>query len=244
MPVRVRNSFAGLTHFSLIQRVRPANGLQVNLETSLSQSHVETNETEELLSRISAGDVRAWDDLLEQHRAYLQRLLALRIDTRMQSRVDVSDVIQEAHLQATKRMTDYLERRPMPFKLWLRKTACECMLQLRRKHVEAKARAVSREAPLPDHSSVLLADQLVANTTTPSGKFIKQELGERVRDAVGKLSESHREILLMRNYEGLTNLEAAQVLEIEADACRKRYTRALLKLRDVLSADGLSELGL
>ncbi|HZU35837.1 MAG TPA: hypothetical protein VFA18_08015 [Gemmataceae bacterium] len=61
----------------------------------------------------------------------------------------------------------------MPFRLWLRKTAFERLLMLRREHVEAGRRAVAREVPLPKRSSVLLAQQA---GSTPSQRLDRAEL--------------------------------------------------------------------
>lgn len=199
----------------------------------------ESADTDRLLERAEAGDVAALDELFAGHRGYLRQMIDLRMDQQLRSRVDVSDVIQEAHVEAVRRMGDFLRRRPMPFRLWLRKTAYECLLRLRRQHVEAKQRAVGREVPLPDRSSVLLAGQALAGST-PSGRLIEEELAQRVREAVAQLGGDDREILLMRNFEGLSNQEIAQVLDIEPDAASKRYGRALLRLRKVLVESGLS----
>lgn len=199
----------------------------------------EVEETEALLHGVRAGHSTALEQLFAQHRDYLHWVLALRMDQNLRSRLDVSDVIQEAHLEALQRIGDYLDRRPMPFRMWLRKTAYECLLRMRRQHVEAKQRAVSREVPLPDRSSVLLAGQTMGST--PSQQLINEELAQRVREAMAQLEEDDREVLLMRNYEGLLNHEVAQVLEIKPDAASKRYGRALLRLSKVLSERGLSE---
>lgn len=197
-----------------------------------------------LLGGVSEGDCRALETLLALHEPYLHRVIAHRLDPRMNARVDPADVLQETHLQITSRIQDFLTRRPMPFRLWLRKTACECLLQVRRKHVEAQARSVDREALLACQSSIILAERLLDNATSPSGKIVKREVSERVREAVGDLSDQDSEILVLRAYEGLTNSEAACVLSIEVDTCRKRYTRALLRLSQALNDRGLSEVHL
>lgn len=199
----------------------------------------ELENTEALLAEVRAGRPEALECLFAGHRDYLHSMLALRMDNYLRSRLDVSDVIQEAHLEALRRIGDFLDRRPMPFRLWLRKTAYECLLKMRRQHVVAQQRAVSREVPLPERSSVLLAGQALGST--PSQRLIDEELAERVRWAVAQLDEDDREVLLMRNYEGLSNREVAQLLAIEPDAASKRYGRALLRLSKVLTESGLSE---
>jgi RNA polymerase sigma-70 factor (ECF subfamily) len=129
----------------------------------------------------------------------------------------------------------------MPFRLWLRKTAYERLLMIERHHVDAQRRAVGREVALPDRSSLQLFGQLLAAGSTPSQQLSRAELARRVRQAVARLADIDKEILLMRNLEGLSNQEVAQVLEIAPAAASQRYGRALLRLRKLLLAGGLSE---
>ncbi len=150
-------------------------------------------------------------------------------------------MVQEAQLETCRRLPDFLERRPMPFHLWLRKTAYERLLMLRRRHVEAGRRDMRRDVPLPDLSVLLLTRQLLASGSTPSQQVHRRELVQRVRQAVAQLAEADREILLMRNYEGLSYAEAGCLLGIETAAARQRYGRALLRLHQLLSDLGMTE---
>ena len=195
----------------------------------------------DLIERMRAGDESAFCALFDRNLQSLRARVRRHLPARVRRKVSVSDVIQEAQLEAMRRIDDFLKRRPMPFRLWLRKTAYECLLRLRRQHVEARRRSVSREVPLPDRSSILLAGQALEGCSTPSQQLVEQELAQRVRVAVAQLSEEDRELLLMRNHEGLTNQEVALVLEIEPDTASKRYGRALLRLRKILTEGGLSE---
>src|SRR4051812_16715090 len=102
----------------------------------------ESDETQQLLTELRAGDSRAFGRLFARHRPDLLRLVALRLDTRLQARLDPSDVVQETQLEAFRRLQDFLERRPMPFRLWLRKTAQERLVMLSRRHLGAARRAV------------------------------------------------------------------------------------------------------
>jgi RNA polymerase sigma-70 factor (ECF subfamily) len=175
------------------------------------------------------------------HRPYLCRVVELRLDRRLRARVDPSDVVQEAQLEAFRRLPDYFARRPMAFRLWLRKTAQERLLMLRRFHLGAEKRAAKREVPLPEESSILLARQLLAPDPTASQLLMNQERKRRLREAVGQLSEGDREILALRNLEALSNAEAAEVLGIDPAAASRRYGRALLRLRKILVARGFME---
>src|ERR1700730_11109592 len=146
-----------------------------------------------LLQKASLGDRQAFEDLFAHHRPALRRSVELRLDAKLRARVDPSDVVQETHLEAFRRLPDYLVRRPMPFRLWLRKTAYERLLMIQRHHLHAGRRAVGREVPLPDRSSVQLFRQLLAPGSAPGAQMAKAELARRVRQAIARLSEIDRE---------------------------------------------------
>jgi RNA polymerase sigma-70 factor (ECF subfamily) len=179
------------------------------------------------------------EELLAQHRAGLRHFVEFHLDPRLRARVDPSDVVQDTQLELVRRIDDFLARRPMPFHLWMRKKAYERLLNLRRDHVLRQRRAVGREIALAEHSSLLLAKPLLAKVPTPSQVAEVRELTERVGRAVAHLSEVDREILLMRHGEELPFEEIACLLDIEPAAARKRFGRALLRLRKALSEEGL-----
>jgi len=197
-------------------------------------------ETQRLLDEIRAGDRQALDRLLAEHRQFLRWFVELRLDPHIRARLDASDVVQEAQIEAVRRVDHYLEQPVLPFRLWLRQIAFDRLLMARRQHVEADRRAVTREAPLPDGSSIALAQQVLAGGPSPSQHLAKNEMVDRVRLAVAELPETDREILLMRNFEGLSNQETAQVLELDPATASKRYGRALLRLRQLLVDNGLT----
>ncbi len=136
----------------------------------MAKATPDSAETRRLLERLQAGDSDAFDRLFARHQPFLRQLVELRLDTRCCARVDPSDVIQEAHLDAFRRMKDYLERRPMPFRLWLRETAVQRLMKIERRHLEADRRSVTREVRLPDRSSLALAGQLLDRAPTPASK--------------------------------------------------------------------------
>lgn len=206
----------------------------------MNEPKPDSGETVKLLERIRDGSP-AFNELFERHRDSLRQAVALRFDPNLSARVDPSDVVQEAQMEAFRRFPDYLARQPMPFHLWLRKTAQERLIMARRKHVVASCRAVGQELPLPSHSSVVIGRQLLGAEKSPSQQVTKEELVDRVRRAVGNLPENDQEILLMRTYEGLSYDEIACILAIEAAAARKRYGRALIRLHRLLTQEGLSE---
>jgi RNA polymerase sigma-70 factor (ECF subfamily) len=195
--------------------------------------------TRGLLDRLRGGDQAAAGELLARHRPAMRDLVALHLDPRLAARVDPSDVVQDAQAELVRRLPDFLARQPMPFGLWARKSAYERLLQLRQHHLGRAKRTTRREQPLPDRSSLLLARPLLSRGATPSQQAEARELAERVARAVATLPEADHEVLLLRHADGLPFAEAAVLLGMDPAAVRKRFGRALLRLRTALGAEGL-----
>jgi RNA polymerase sigma-70 factor (ECF subfamily) len=207
----------------------------------MDQFTPDSAETRRLLQRMRTGEAAAFDELFARHQDYLRQIVALRLDHRLRPRVDPSDVVQETQLEAIRRLPDFLTRQPMPFRLWLRKTAQERLQMLERRHVTAQRRSVTREVTLPDRSSLELARQFIDLGSSPSRRFKQREVVQLVRQALADLTDTDREILLLRNLECLSNQEAAAVLDVEPATASQRYGRALLRLRQRLIARGVTE---
>jgi RNA polymerase sigma-70 factor (ECF subfamily) len=111
------------------------------------------------------------------------------------------------------------------------------LLKLQRQHFGAQCRAVNRELPLPGNSSVSLARQLLAEGNTPSKDMVLKELRERVQHAVACLPPDDREVILLRKFEDLSNLEVAQALGLSEAAASMRYGRAIFRLKEILTAE-------
>ena len=88
----------------------------------------DSQETEALLEQAAAGDSLARERLLQRHRPRLREFVEAHLDPALRARLDASDVVQEAQMEAARRLPDFLSRRPMPFRVWLRKTAYERLL--------------------------------------------------------------------------------------------------------------------
>jgi RNA polymerase sigma-70 factor (ECF subfamily) len=202
----------------------------------------DSRETEDLLEQAAAGDTLAEERLLRRHRPCLRAFVEAHLDPALRARLDASDVVQEAQLEVTRRLPDFLRRRPMPFRLWLRKTAYERLLMLRRRHRGAARRAVGREVTLPDRSSLAVAQNLLAPNSSPSRRADREEQARRVQEALARMAEADREVLLMRHYEDLSYEDIGCILGIEPAAARKRHGRALVRLHKALAApEGGSE---
>jgi RNA polymerase sigma-70 factor (ECF subfamily) len=197
--------------------------------------------TSDLLEEAGRGARQALDRLLDRHRRELHAFVDYHLDPRLLARVDPSDVVQDTQLEVVRRLDDFLRRRPMPFHLWIRKTAYQRMLNLQRDHCRRGRRALDKEVRLPDRSALLLASPFVKGCPSPSQLAAAREFAERVQRAVSELAEADRQVLLMRSAEDLSYNEIGCLLDMEPAAARKRYGRALIRLQKVLGAHGLLE---
>ena len=200
----------------------------------------EASGTHQLLSQAAAGDPEQFGALLEQHRPRLRRMVALRLDPRLHGRIDPSDVIQEAYLEASTRLAEYVQKPTMPFFLWLRFLAGQKLVTLHRHHLGRQMRDASREVALyrgvlPATTSAALAAQLLGHEARPSEAAIRAELKIRLQEALNTMDPLDREILALRHFEQLSLAETAQELGLtESGACR-RHLRALKRLKEILS---------
>jgi RNA polymerase sigma-70 factor (ECF subfamily) len=168
-------------------------------------------------------------------------MVALRLDQRLQGRIDASDVIQDAFLEASARAAEYLRQPTMPFFLWLRFLTGQKLMELQRHHLGAQMRDAGREVSLyrgslPETSSAALAAQLLGHGTQPSEAAVRAERKIRLQEALNTLEPMDREVLTLRHFEQLTTPEVAQVLGIKEPAAGKRYLRALKRLKEILSS--------
>ena len=143
-------------------------------------------------------------------------------------------------MEAAQRIDEYLAARPMPFHLWLMRAAHQRIVKAERRHLQTAKRQVDREVPLPDRSSLQLVAGIAAERHSPSSLAARRETARQVRRTLARLSESDRAIIMLRNFDGLSNGEASCVLNISRDAAKKRYARALLRLHTLLRDEGLT----
>ncbi len=177
--------------------------------------------------------------LLSEHRDRLKRLIRCRMDRRLQGRIDPSDVVQDACIEAAKRYDEYQRNARMPFYLWLRFLTVQQLMIVHRQHLGAKMRSVEREVSLqggetPSLNVALLANVMSGNFTSPSSAVARKELQARLIAALDALDPKDREILTLRHFEQLNTVESAQVLGISEGLASTRYGRAVRKLLAVL----------
>lgn len=162
----------------------------------------------------------------------------MRMNPRLQGRLDASDVVQETLVEASRTLESYLDNCKMPVFNWLRHLANEKLIQAHRRHMDAQKRDVSRELSIHrgtlNATSEAIAIQLVSRVPTPSEAASKQDRKRLLTEALEKMDPMDREILTLRHFEHLTSQETADVLQLKNDAVKKRYIRALDKLHQIL----------
>jgi RNA polymerase sigma-70 factor (ECF subfamily) len=207
----------------------------------------EPREISELLRRATAGDQDALAEAFGHFRGRLQRMVQVRLDRRLQGRVDPSDVLQEAYLDLARRAPEFLARPSLPFFLWLRLLTGQRLRVIHRRHLGAKMRDVGQEValrhgPMPEASSASLAAQMLGRLSTPSQAAVRAEMQLRLQEALNSMDPIDREVLVLRHFEELSNDEMAEVLGLQKTAASNRYIRALKRLRGILqSMTGFSE---
>ena len=212
-----------------------------NAVRSFSIDESQLNDLDFLRNSSGRGNSdEAFNTILMKYRSRLIKIISLRIGLRLQGRVDASDVIQDAFIEASRTLDKYLENPEIPVFLWLRHLAGEKLLQANRFHLDTQKRSAGREVSIdqemPQACSMSLASRLVGSATSPSGVAIRNENKRRLELALNQMDTIDREVLVLRHFEHLSGRESAIVLKMSYDAVKKRYARALDKLERILSS--------
>jgi len=199
----------------------------------------ESSEISGLLRRAAEGDVQAIDALFARYETRLKRMVRLRMNRTLSARVDVSDVLQDAYVVVAKSLAEYLRNPSLPFFLWLRHITGQKLIEIHRRHLGAQARDAGRDVLLggaagPEATSENLAAQLIGRLSSPSSAAQKAELRARVQAALDGLDPIDREILSLRHFEQLSNVETAALLGLAVPSASSRYVRALKRLKSAL----------
>ncbi len=197
--------------------------------------------TVRLIERLRSGDRSALEELFQRHRDRLRRMVELRLDARLQGRLDASDVLRDGFVDLEKRVDGYLEDPRLPVFLWMRLVLSDRLALFHRQHLGARMRDVSHEVslyrePLPQASSAALASMLLGRLPIQSDAAIRAEQILQIQEAINSLEPLDREVVALRHFEQLSRSETAAVLGITEEAGAKRYIRAMKKLNAILAA--------
>ena len=149
---------------------------------------------------------------------------------------DAEDVMQDALMKTYRRVSTIKD--PSAFRTWLFRTVRNACLMKRRKRVDEPARVESLDAPQrPDHADGSAAARDVASGAKgPEELALNSWLGQRLRHALAALPPAYRMIVLLREMEGLSTREVAEVTGMTEDNVKTRLHRARVMLRESMGA--------
>ncbi len=192
-----------------------------------------------LVNRVMRGDRAALAELFALYYPRLWRVVQFRLHPKLRGRLDAEDVLQEAYLRAESRIGSFVTEASRSSFVWFRMITGQALADLHRRHLGAERRDARKEFSIEgrwsaESTASSLAFHLAANLPSPSSAAMRVERAGRLDDAIGRLSELDREVLVLRHFEELTNVETAIVLGITEQAASNRYVRALGRLKGVL----------
>ncbi len=199
----------------------------------------DVRQVDDLMQCAARGDEAALDALISRYRGRLTRMVQAYLNPQLQGRVDASDVVQEALLEAARRLEEYLKDPQAPFFLWMRRIVQQKLIDVHRQHLGAAKRDATREVPLYQGTSEVASDALAMNrwgqSVRPSQVAVRTERWVRVCEVVETMDPIDREVLRLRHFEQRSNTDTARVLGISQSGATGRYVRALRHLKDRLS---------
>ncbi len=160
----------------------------------------DSSETTRLTERAVSGDTDALAQLFVRYRSRLARMVQMRMDRRLQGRVDPSDILQEAYIELARRLPDYAQQQKLSFFLWVRLVTGQRLMQVHRRHLGAAMRNAGRDltlysGALPEASSMSLAAHLLGRLTTASQAAIRVELQLQLQEVLNSMEPIDREVL-------------------------------------------------
>lgn len=172
-----------------------------------------------------------------RHQRPLERMIEFRLDERMRGRVDPEDVLQEAFIEASRRLKEYLVLPNVSFYVWLRQITYQTLLTVQRRHFgqkrDPRLEVDGRASTNQDATCLSIFSAFVGQLTTPSQVLMKQEQLDQLKQILAEMDEIDREVLALRHFEHLTNNQIAESLGISVTAASNRYVRAMTRLSDV-----------
>lgn len=200
------------------------------MSTQDIQSTIECDGSEHPL----VNNLNALTSVFMRVRPHIRKMVENRLDRRLHSRVDASDIVQETFVRASQGLANYARSPKMDPVTWLRLIGKHIVAEIHRHHFRSK-RTPERELHFDNDCSELLINRIAESMYSVGAKIDQQELHQRVRAAMQQMSPMDREIIDMRHVDELSMQEAAVALDISLEAAKKRYQRALARFRELTS---------
>jgi RNA polymerase sigma-70 factor (ECF subfamily) len=185
------------------------------------------------MAQARTGDSAALGRLLDQHRLYLAVIARVQLDRGLQAKVDASDVVQETFLEAHRDFPQFRGETVGELVAWLRQILTRNLANQARHYRDTRRRDVRREQGLgatPGGS----ADGPAATISTPSQTAGRREALDLLADALVRLPDDYRQVIILRNLEELSFAEVAERMGKTVDSVKKLWARGLVHLRKQL----------
>jgi RNA polymerase sigma-70 factor (ECF subfamily) len=192
---------------------------------------------DDLLHRARAGDDDARGRLLEAYRGYLTLLARVQLGRDLQGKVEPSDLVQEAFLEAHRDFAQFRGQTEAELRAWLRRLLATSLADQLRHYRRTRKRDLRLERQLAaalEQSSQALERGLVAPGSSPSAAAQRREDARRLAEALEHLPAAYRDVLLLRHFHGLTFPQIAQRLDRTLDVVKNVWLRGLARLRRTL----------
>ena len=205
----------------------------------MTSFHSPTDAQDNLYRRAVGGDQTAAGELLEANRPRLTKMVRLRLGVDLRRRIDESDIIQDAFVDASQQFGDLTSDGGDRVYPWLRQIVFNKLMDACRHHLGTQKRGTGRDVSagqlaVSEISTASLSSLIVDSLSSPSHIAMKAELRAAVHESLLQLDEVDREVLMLRHFDGLSTAEAGQVLGLSKSGAGKRYLKALNALRDIM----------
>jgi RNA polymerase sigma-70 factor (ECF subfamily) len=204
---------------------------------SLAGSTAQRRRAEQLLEMARAGEAEPIGKLLNLYRNYLLVLATTQFDRRLRRRLSPSDLVQEAMLAAHRDFGQFRGDSEGQFLAWLRQILIHCLHRAIEVHLKAKMRDVRCEISIEnisaalDRSTARLSDLFVDKAPSPGAPMRQRESAVQFANQLAALKPHYRDVIIMRNLQGLSFDEIAQRMERNPGAVRMLWLRAVERLK-------------
>jgi RNA polymerase sigma-70 factor (ECF subfamily) len=188
----------------------------------------------DLLAEARQGNDEGLGALLELYRDYLHGRAGSLIGMKLQGLVNPSDLVQQTFLEAYRDFAHFEGTTEAQWRAWLRRILAHNLATVVERHVQARKRDVRRQAPLDSNGM-----DLVSPLSSPSAHVQRHEASVVLANRLAQLPAGYREVLQLRNFEGLSFEEVARRMGRTAGAVRVLWLRALDRLRLLLKQEDL-----
>ena len=191
------------------------------------------HKTQSLVTLAKEGDKLAIEQLCRIYGERVRRIIRLRIDRKLRSKIDSVDVVQDALILAMGGLKDFTYKNEGDFLRWLSKIAENKLHDILDKFYTEK-RDIRREIPFKkienNTEEVFFINAEPLDTTTPSVLLFKKEQLDRLEKAIDDLKPDYREVIYLSRIERLSNAEIAEKLGKSKGAVAMLLSRALVAL--------------